>query len=244
MQSPILSRSASDQPSPEEQLSSAPLQHNHELGSALEHGLGLPLSALRASIESLQLRTPEGTQEERSLNGALKKVALISRNIHDLMDLAVPPSVLPSHCTPESIAVSARGSLAVELQARVLVANMAAATSVHMDAPLVTRCLRRLIDNALEAGSEVVLLTLRSEANSTSFTVVDAGASSFDSHWAMEAFHSNKRHHMGIGLSLVARDMELLNGELLLDSAASGETIATLRLPNAPEQRPNTGVQA
>ena len=206
--------------------------------------MDLPLSALRASIESLHLRMPAGTQEARSLNGALKKVALISRNIHDLMDLAVPPSVLPSRCTPESIAASARGSLSPEQRARVLIVDMCDQTSVHMDAPLVTRCLRRLIDNALEAGGEFVLLTLRTEAKCTSFTVVDGGADSFDSHWAMEAFHSNKRHHMGLGLSLVMRDMELLNGELLLANSPGGETMATLRLPNAAEENTNTGVQA
>ena len=232
MQSPILSQSASEENPFGGSGRRSSLTCNEELGVALEHGLGLPLSALRASMESLQHSMPEGTQSKRSINGALQKVQLISRNIHDLMDLAMPPSPMPLRCSVQSIADSARGSLPAEQRGRVLLANMAGDTSVHMDAPLVTRCLRRLIDNAFEAGTEFVLLTLRSQAGRTSFTVVDAAPGNFDSDWALTAFHSDKRHHMGLGLSLVARDMELLGGTLHIERCPTGESTVTLELPD------------
>jgi K+-sensing histidine kinase KdpD len=246
MQPPILSNNASDSPPSEVRAFPQSMHSNEELGMALEHGLELPLSALRASMEYLQHRMPEGTQNKRALHVAIQKVELICRNVHDLMELAVTPSPMPLRCTPLEIASSARSSLPAVKRTRVLFADMTAGTSVHMDAPLVIACLKRLITNACEASSGFVLLSMRSLEGSTTFTIVDGAAANFDEDWALTAFHSNKRHHMGLGLALVERDMELLGGNFNICHTGNGETMACLTVPNQHKSRPaqDTGAAA
>ncbi len=205
---------------------------DHELGAALSHGLDMPLAALRASMEALGQRLAEEGESGRLLDGVLSEVERIGRNVRELMDYATPPSPMPLRCTASEIAIAARKGLPTELRERVLLARDQAAGFVSLDAPLVARSLRRVLQNALEAGSDDVLVVARCSADGISFHVVDHAPATFDTGWARSAFHSTKRNHLGLGLSITERDVALMGGTLEVERTPNGETVVVMTIPD------------
>ncbi len=204
-----------------------------ELASVLSHGLDLPLAALRASMESLNEVLPADAKGNGPLHHALREVGALGRNVRELVEFASAPEPMPLRCTASEIAVAARGALSPTDRPHVMVARLANAGTLHTDAPLLTRCLRRLIQNSLEAGSEHVLLTVRHENGYAKFTVIDASPQKFDAEWACSAFHSTKSNHLGLGLSIARRDVELLAGTLEIFRSDSNETSVVVTVPES-----------
>ncbi len=211
------------------------LAANQELGAALSQGLDLPLSALRASMESLCATLGRNGDDRALVDGVLEEFDRLGRNVRVLMELASPPVPQPLRCTAAEIALSARHGLPVALRARVTLARMDDGAAFEVDGPLLARVLHRLIENSLEAGSEQVLLIVRPEGQRWCFSVVDDAAVPFDADWAVSAFHSTKHNHLGLGLALAKRDLALIGGTLEFRRTHRGETCATVTIPRTAE---------
>jgi two-component system C4-dicarboxylate transport sensor histidine kinase DctB len=184
---------------------------------ALTQGLDRPLSALRASMEALGQELAESGVPPLRIHGVLREVERLADNVRDLCAFATPPVPRALSCSLQEILAGARAQLAPALKARVLVARLdpeERPALIEVDGPLLCDCLRRLIENALESGSEHVLLLARLEQGNARFSVIDAAPRGFDPDWAVEAFHTTKPNHLGLGLALTRRDVELLGGEL------------------------------
>jgi K+-sensing histidine kinase KdpD len=206
-------------------------QADDELGTALTHGLDLPLTALRVSLEALSRELSRHDDRRELVRGALEEMERLGRNVHDLVEFASRPAVLPLRCTLDEIVVGALRQLPVEGRARVLLATSTPDATLRAAGPLLVCALRRLLENALEAGAERVLAFARVEPGAVTLSVVDDGVRDFDPAWARTAFHSTRSNHLGLGLPLVERDAALLNGTLTLERTERRTTCAVLAVP-------------
>ncbi len=203
---------------------------NGEVGAALLHALDLPLNALRASMEAL-LAELEGKAAGRTLPHVLNEVRLLERNVRDLIAFTTPSTPSPLRCTLDEITQSAREELPSSLRGRVVQARHDHGARLFVDGPMVSRCLRRLIENALEAGSQNVLLISKRDREGASFTVVDTAPEFLEADWALQAFRSKRSNHLGLGLPLVQRDVSIMGGDLTMTVTPFGSTCIEVRVP-------------
>lgn len=201
------------------------------LSRALAQGLDTPLSALRASLETIGQELRSGAKDIQPLRieGVLGEFERLGRNVQELLDYATPPEVRPLSCSLEEIVQAARAPLSPESKERVVVARIEPGTRLEVDGPLLATALRRLIENALEAGSGTVLVVARREGACTSFSVVD-DASGFGPDWQPTPFRTTKPNHLGLGLALTRRDVGLLGGRLEFLRTPGGETCVRIHL--------------
>ena len=211
------------------------LKDDPELERTLIHGVKLPLDALRASLEGLVTELDRESQGRSMIPAVLGEIDRLGRSVRDLIDYSAPPHPRPLRCTLAEIIASARHGIPDEQRRSISLACHDMNSSMNVDGPIVSRCVRRLIENALEAGSPQVLVVSRREENGATFSVVDDAPSLLDEERAREPFHSTKSSHLGLGLHLVERDLELLGGRLELSVSPHGTTRAEIRLPEATE---------
>ncbi|MEM7309972.1 MAG: hypothetical protein AAF682_25075 [Planctomycetota bacterium] len=222
-------------------MQTAPRPHRSQeaddaLSEALLDGLNVPLSALRASLESLAAGLPREDPRSGTIAGALAEVSKVGRSVQDLAAYAAPPHPRPLRCTVEEIVYSARHQLPKKDRERVLIARVDRGGTLFVDGPLLARCLHRLVENAVEASTGYVLMNVREDDDATLFTTVNRDLhTQLDLEWAQAPFQTDKPRHLGLGLALAKRDIELLGGTLVLTRTPRGETVAMARVPNAPE---------
>ncbi len=222
-------RTEHDSPRPRRALPE--LQPGEAFGSALSSGLDVPLSALRASLEALEHRLPAGHSDQGLVECALEELQDIGRNVRGLLELVAEPTLMPMRCTTSEIARTVVTGLPPAQRNRVLVARDQAEETVCLDAPLLSRSVRRLVENALEATQEDILVVARHEGDQITFRILNRCGSDFDSKDARAAFRSTKRRRMGLGLTLTERDLELMGGTLELSRSLDATTVATLTVP-------------
>ncbi|MSR63046.1 MAG: HAMP domain-containing histidine kinase [Planctomycetes bacterium] len=208
------------------------------LSRALTQGLDTPLHALRATMESLghELLAHQPIQPLR-IDGVLREVDRLGKNVRELVSFATPPVPRPLACSLEEIVQAARAELAPELRERVVLARGERAAMAHVDGPLLSGCLRRVIENALEATEEPVLVVARLEQGEASFTVIDGTPSTLGPGWQPAPFRTTKPNHLGLGLTLTQRDVALLNGRLQFLSTPGGETCVRITLSSLETSR-------
>lgn len=210
------------------------------LSRALAQGLDTPLAALRASMESLSQELGQGSRPglpRLRMDGVLREVERLGRNVRELCDFASPPTPRPLTCTLEEIIAAATQPLTSEQRARVLAAHFERGATLRVDGPLLSGCLRRLLENALEATDGPVLVVVRLADGCTSFTVVDEAPSTLGPDWQPAPFQTTKPNHLGLGLALTQRDIALLNGRLDFLSAPGGETCVRISIPSKEDVR-------
>ncbi len=200
---------------------------------ALSQGLNTPLDALRATMESLsqelQLGSAPGVRPLR-IDGVLREVDRLGKNVRELCEFASPPVPRPLACSLEEIVCAARAPLAPEQRARVVAARTDPGAALDVDGPLLSGCLRRLLENALEATEGPVLVIARREHGAASFSVVDDAPSALGPGWQPMPFHTTKPNHLGLGLALTKRDVALLDGRLEFLSTPGGETCVRITI--------------
>jgi len=202
------------------------------LSRALAQGLDTPLSALRASLETLGHELRAGVKDIQPLRieGVLGEFERLGRNVRELLDYATPPEVRPLACSLEEIVRAACAPLDVLARERVLVARVEPGSEITVDGPLLATALRRLIENALEAGTGQVLVVARREPAGTSFSVTDDASAALAPDWQATPFCTTKPNHLGLGLALTRRDVALLGGRLEFLRTPGGETCVRISL--------------
>ena len=208
---------------------------NPSLGQALLQGLNVPLAALRAAMELLARDLVDDDPRTGTVVGALEEVHRMGCTVQELVEYSTTPRPMPLKCTVEEIVYSARQRLPLEQRERIAITRAEHGASLTVDGPLLAKCLSRLVENALEAGSGEVLLSVRRDETETVFATLNRDVEvEIDWDWAVSAFRTNKPDHLGLGLTLVRRDVELMGGELELSRTPQGETSALVRVPNQP----------
>ncbi len=206
------------------------------LEEALSHGLNLPVSALRVSMQALEQELSRANPARPHLQGALEEVERLGRNVRDLMEYATPPRLQPMPCSLDEVVHCARVRIVEEQRGKIFFARSPEKERALCDGPILSRCLARLIENALEAKAQRVLVAARRDGAQTRITVVDDAPDDFDPSTSTRPFHSTKGNHLGLGLSIVERDMQLMHGSLSLSRTETGKTFAALVVPDGTVQ--------
>ena len=208
------------------------LQSDESVSRALAQGLDTPLAALRATMESLthELDQKRGVLPSQRMDGVLREVDRLGKNVRELCDYAAPPVLRPLACSLAEIVEAARAQLTPEQRDRVVVARCEAGAGLEVDGPLLSSCLRRLLENALEATEEVALVVARIEHGAASFSVVDDAPNAFGPDWKPVPFRTTKPNHLGLGLALTQRDIALLNGDLEFLTTPGGGTCVRITI--------------
>lgn len=202
-----------------------------ELELALEHGLRTPVAALRASMEGLSSELRGVQPRPAAIPGALEEVDLLSRNVERLLEWAGPTEISPLRSSLEEVLRASSSSFRSFRHPRLLLIRPTTDVALFVDAPLLSRLLQRLIENALEASrQEDALLIARTHDDRISFSVVNHSEERFDPEWALGAFHSTKPNRLGLGLAIVARHAEALGATFRLDVTPERIVRASLEL--------------
>lgn len=206
------------------------------LGHSMHRLLKCPLSALRASIESLAAELGSDDPHGRLLEGALSQVTRLARDVQALVDYATPRPVAPLACSLDEIARCALRMLPHESRGRVDYAHPKTRSWLEVDGPLLTQCLEHLLQAALEAGPGPLLLQARREPQRALFVLVrEDRAGSFEPQTAdLDAAGGTSRD---VGLALARRDIARLGGALHVLHTARGVTCVTVEVPLEPAAR-------
>ena len=202
------------------------------VGDALAQGLRLPLNALRASLETLAAQLGPRNEGQVMLRAILEEVHLLGRNVDKLLDFTKPGAPHPMPCTVEEIARNVRRSLTPAQRDRFSWEPHLGAGQLEVDAPMLTRILAQLIENSFEAGSERVCFVSSRDGQYTRFSITDDADGRFDPEDAAGPFHSTKPNRLGLGLTLVHRDLAAQGGWLEFERTPNGGTRARVTVPN------------
>jgi signal transduction histidine kinase len=155
----------------------------------------------------------------------------LAEEVEDLIDLERARESRCVRCTAREIALSARLALPKPWRSRLLLVEDGLDQVLYTDGRTAARALTRLLRNAFEAGSDLVLLLTERRGARLCFCVLDrAPGHGCELDHAPEPFVVARVGHVGIGLSLAWREAELLEGGLRLSRLQGGGTRAQLEL--------------
>ena len=212
-----------------------------ETAGMVGHDIRNPLQAITSDVYLLKenlgsnLETQAQKDVEESLEGIEKNVDYINKIVADLQDFA--RTVQPSFQETDLKA------LCVELlQGKNVPKNIVAscyiedsAEKVFVDCNILKRALGNLVSNAFQAMPNGGKLTLRAyqKAGETVITVTDTGIGIPEKVKSklFTPFFTTKSKGQGLGLAVVKRMIEALNGTVTFESVEGNGTTFIVRLP-------------
>lgn len=194
-----------------------------DLASALARSVRTPVEALRIVLEDVE----RGSASSRAVPAAVDALARLSHSVRAIEDYFLPRAGAALACSLPEIVGGVRGSLPQTFRERLEVEVDGAPDKLFVDGPTLVKCLVRLVENALEAQPEAAVLRISCAGTGEkgaccTFTVIDQGEAPFDFDLAVEPFQSTRRGHVGLGLTLAARDIARMGGELRCSEPAGG----------------------
>jgi signal transduction histidine kinase len=215
-----------------------------QVARALGHELNNPLEVARLNLEALSERATD--DETRALvDEAREAVGRVAARVADLRSLSTSGARATSASVARALSV-ARRSLPGRAALRVR-GEVDPHLRVRADRPALIRAISHLLENALEASEDaVVLVRARPAGDRIAIEVQDRGPGLPDAARgrAFEPFFTTKEPagHVGLGLTFAQETARRLDGQLTLDSTPGGLT-ATLTLAAA-EAEPRSGAGA
>ncbi|MGH7795973.1 MAG: sensor histidine kinase [Candidatus Binatia bacterium] len=223
-----------------------------EMAAAVAHGIGNPLSSIRAAaqVALLESAAADGSQTKQkmsdNLHNIMRQVDRVQRRMQGLLNFAKPLEP-----RPVAVEVNALVRDVVEtMHSRFTDANVsrnlelgANIPSVACDLNHLEQALMVLITNALEAtpkGGAVTIRTSSIDHNSGVKTVQisiedkGAGIPEENRQRVFEPFFTTKPHGTGIGLPLAKKFVEINGGKIVLTNSSSPGTKVEITLPVAP----------
>lgn len=198
-----------------------------ELGPALERGLGQPISALRACMESLAREFDGHDPRSAALGEALSEVTRLGHNVGDLLDFAYPPQPRPLECTIEEILYSARFQLPHTLWGHLLIARDASPQlpRIFIDGPVLAQSIARLVKATVADAVPGSGLMLRAqiEAGRVHFTITVQGANDP---------HRRQADPTGLCHSIAQRDLGVIGCALDERTTQGGAATFRIQLPH------------
>jgi len=206
-----------------------PQQPQSHIANALGRSVRTPLEALRIIIEDLVA----GTADCSVLPAAIDTLQRVRRNVESVEEFFRMENPEPLLCTVREIAHGVRHYLPEEQRSRLLIALDANTDELFVDGPMLIKSLASIASNAIEASANPVLLRVQKQDKGFAFSIVGHSLEQFDFTDALQPFITEKRGHVGLGLTLAARTFELLGGELLVRTGASRATRFEAYIPNS-----------
>jgi signal transduction histidine kinase len=222
-----------------------------EMAAAVAHGIGNPLSSIRAAAQVALLESAgaDGSETKQqmsdNLHNIMRQVDRVQRRMQGLLNFAKP-------LEPRPIAVEVNAlvrDVAETMQSRFSDAKVSANLELAANLPTIAadlnhleQALMVLITNALEATPVGGAVTIRtssadypSSGRSVQITIEDKGEGIPEENRerVFEPFFTTKPHGTGIGLPLAKKFVDINGGEIALDAGSSG-TKVQITLPVAP----------
>jgi signal transduction histidine kinase len=214
-----------------------------EIAAAVAHGIGNPLSSIRAAAQvgKLDCRECDGpelqTKTAATLDGIIQQVDRVQKRMQGLLNFAKPMEPRPGDVELNSLLSDivqiltprfAAGRIAVELE---LDENLPKA---RLDANHVEQIFMGLITNALEATPEGGRVTIRTRAHGgngaapvirVSVEHTGEGIPAENRSRVFEPFFTTKPNGTGIGLPLAKKFVERNGGRISVAEAPGGGAI-------------------
>jgi K+-sensing histidine kinase KdpD len=191
-----------------------------------------PLSALRASMETLASEFRADDPRSLKLSGALEQVLSMSRDVDALLALASPRPLAPLTCSVDEILEASLRRQGFASRARVRLARPATPPTLRVDGPLLADCLARLLEYSLAAGGDSVLLSARRDGRVTRFSIV-SGSDAANAE--PEQLNHHKRAALELGMALARRDAQRMQSVLEITRSERGHLLLNLCVPDAPD---------
>jgi signal transduction histidine kinase len=215
-----------------------------ELESKSRRGLhASALGELRVALRAIARGSEHARHHgaPRAVDGgsdALAEAGRLARELEDLIAYERAPRLRRVQCSAREIALAARLALPKAWRTRLLIVQDDLDASLCTDGALAARALSRLLHNAFEAGSELVLLSTSRRGTRICFSVLDrAPGHGIALECAPEPFSVARAGHAGIGLALAWREAHALSGRISLSRLQGGGTRAELELRGAASGR-------
>lgn len=223
-----------------------------EMAAAVAHGIGNPLSSIRAAaqVALLESAAPDETQTQQklsdNLHSIMRQVDRVQRRMQGLLNFAKP-------LEPRPIAVEVNKlvrDVVDTMHSRFSDAKVSASLDLAANLPAIAadlnhleQALMVLMTNALEATPPGGTVTIRTSAGSDHNTlgvqimIEDQGEGIPEENRAraFEPFFTTKPHGTGIGLPLAKKFVEINGGKIALLTGTGPGTKVEITLPAAME---------
>jgi two-component system, NtrC family, sensor histidine kinase HydH len=220
-----------------------------EMAAAVAHGIGNPLSSIRAAAQVAMLESntemdaPANGGIQKTLQSILQQVDRVQKRMQGLLNFAKP---MEPHATPVEINSLVR-DVVETLSTRFSNADVNAILQLgedlpklYLDANQMEQVFMGLITNAIEATSRGGQVTVRTKVLANNGNIHAVAVSIEDTgegipvenrERVFEPFFTTKPHGTGIGLPLAKKFVERNGGTIALSETATVGTTINLTLP-------------
>jgi signal transduction histidine kinase len=223
-----------------------------EMAAAVAHGIGNPLSSIRAATQVAMLDaeaddSEKSQQMKENLHKIVQQVDRVQKRMQGLLNFVKPLEPRPVQIDANALV----GDVTETLRARFTEARVklkldldAELPAIVSDANHVEQALMALITNALEATQENGVVTIRTQSltNGVSATVrllvedTGIGIPAENRQRIFEPFFTTKPHGTGIGLPLAKKFVDRNGGTIHIANDSGPGTKIEILLPVACEQ--------
>lgn len=223
-----------------------------EMAGAVAHGIGNPLSSIRAAAQVALLqgnaRNGNETKQEmtENLENIVREVDRVQKRMQGLLNFAKPLEPRPVAVEINALVRDAVATLRNRFSDAKVSPNMELAAdlpSVTSDLSHLEQALLVLITNAVEATSNGGVVTIRTGAaihnggeKVVCISIEDDGAGipPENRERVFEPFFTTKTHGTGIGLTLAKKFVEINRGKIAITNGTRIGTKVEITLPFAP----------
>lgn len=222
-------------------------ERERSFSADIAHELRTPLSGLRSTIDVVLVKTrPAGEYKEalgECLEITLRMQNMVSRLLYQGRLESGQVDLQPEPIQVNQLIRSAWKALEDRAgEQRLKISwNLGEYDTLISDLSLFTLVIQNVLENAIEHSEERSYIRVEtafetSEAiirvsNSGSVLSRDEVQQVFERFWRGDAARNSAGGHCGLGLALVKRAMDVLGGEVDVQSEAGGEFIITISLP-------------
>ncbi len=218
------------------------------LAASIAHDIRNPLAAITLNLQYLSKRLPDDFKDRASVNFALEGAQRIGKVIENTLSLAriTPPKVQPEQLNDVVMAAVRFLMTACSQKNLVLETNLANDLPlVSVEAKQIEQVFLNLIQNSIDVAPESSTITVSTclvedmpirstnARKSVAVIVLDRGPgiSPEAAKHLFEPFHTTKSGGTGLGLALSKQIIDKHHGEIRVEPAVGGGTIARLLFP-------------
>jgi len=216
------------------------------------HELRTPVTAIAGHVNYLLRRTKPSAEQIESLNIIRDEAGRMGKLVNDLLELARADAGFKVEKEPmnlvEVVEAVGRELAPVSGSATLEVSSPQPLLEVMGDAARLKQVVLNLVQNALNAGSTVVSVSLTQEGNSARLEVLDNGPgipeaaipNLFERFYRVDGARSTRGNGSGLGLAIVKWIVEQHGGEVTVESKVGEGTVFTVLLPalSGPKRQP------
>jgi two-component system sensor histidine kinase AtoS len=201
----------------------------------LAHELGNPVATIRMSAEMLVGGTPGELQSqlfEIILSESGRLVTLIESAVYYTSIPSTEPLEIDLDSLLHSVVHQAGTSVPVTVE------NNSGVTRIRGDAPQLSRMLREVLLNTIDAGATWVKVSVAERGDMVVFSVADDGEGIQQAKWegVFEPFYTTREGQLGLGLSIARRIAELHGGTVAVAATAPPATVIEIEIPARVEE--------